>query len=71
VVDVVASSPAGTAGLLVGDVVVAVDGSPISGQAALIATIRDHRPGDSLTIDVRRKGAPLTLTAVLVDRPAG
>jgi putative serine protease PepD len=68
---VVASSPAGTAGLRVGDVVVAVDGAPISGQAALVATIRDHRPGESLRIDIRRGGTALTLTAVLVERPTG
>jgi putative serine protease PepD len=68
---VVASSPAGAAGLRVGDVVVAVDGAPITGQAALIATIRDHRPGESLTIDVRRNGAPLSVSAVLAERPPG
>jgi S1-C subfamily serine protease len=68
---VVESSPAGVAGLRIGDVVVAVDGAPITGQAALIATIRDHRPGDSLSIDIRRGGAKLVLTAVLAERPAG
>jgi putative serine protease PepD len=71
VVEVVAGSPADTAGLRVNDVVVAVAGAPITGQAALIATIRDHRPGDSLALDVRRNGAKLALTAVLAERPTG
>jgi S1-C subfamily serine protease len=57
--------------LRVNDVVVAVAGAPITGQAALIATIRDHRPGDSLALDVRRNGAKLALTAVLAERPTG
>jgi putative serine protease PepD len=55
----------------VGDVVVAVDGAPIIGQAALVATIRDHRPGDSLRIDIRRNGVAQSLTAVLAEHPTG
>ena len=70
VVDVVAGSPAAAAGLRVNDVVVAVDGKPVTGQAALVAAIRDHRPGDTLKIDVRRAGTAMVVSATLAIRPA-
>jgi S1-C subfamily serine protease len=69
VTEVVADSPADDAGLLVGDAVVTVDGVPITGEAGLVATIRDHAPGDQMTIDIRRNGEPLTITATLTTRP--
>ena len=66
---VFAGSAAETAGIKVGDVVVAVDGEPITGQAALIATIRDLAPGDSTTVSVVRDGRAFDVTAVLGERP--
>jgi S1-C subfamily serine protease len=69
VTDVVADSPADAAGLLVGDAVVSIDGVPITGEAGLVATIRDHAPGDEITIDLRRDGEPITVTATLAPRP--
>ena len=42
----------------------------ITGEAGLVATIRDHAPGDELTIELRRDGEPLVVTATLVVRPA-
>ena len=68
--DVEADSPADEAGIQIGDVVVAADGSPVDGQPAFIAAIRDHSPGDSIDIEVLRDGRRITLTATLVDRPA-
>ena len=68
--DVEAGSPADKAGIEIGDVVVAADGSPVDGQPAFIAAIRDHSPGDSIDIEVLRNGKRITLTATLVDRPA-
>ena len=69
VTDVSAGSAAATAGVLVGDVVVAVDGEPISGQAALIATIGSRAPGDEVTVAVVRDGKPIEVRAVLGRRP--
>ncbi len=66
---VFAGSAAATAGIKVGDVVVAVDGEPITGQAALIATIRDLAPGDTTTVSVVRDGQSFEVTAVLGERP--
>lgn len=70
VVEVVPGSPAAKAGLEVDDVVIAVDGQPVSGEAGLVAMIRDHQPGDGLHIDLRRKGKAFSVTATLVTRPA-
>lgn len=62
-------SPANDAGILVGDIVLAVDGEPVNGQAGLVAAIRDRSPSDSLTIDLVRDGERLSVTAVLAARP--
>lgn len=71
VTDVVAGSAAANAGIRVGDVVVAVDGQPITGQAALVATIRNLTPGDHATVALVRDGNPLQVTAELDQRPDG
>ena len=63
-------SPAAAAGIMAGDVVIAADRSPVDGQAAFVAAIRDKSPGDSIDIVVLRKGERLTLTAVLAERPS-
>lgn len=62
-------SPADAAGVRAGDVVIAADRSPVDGQAAFVAAIRDKSPGDSIDIVVLRDGNRLTLTAVLAERP--
>lgn len=62
-------SPASLAGIQAGDIVIAADGSPVDGQAAFVAAIRDKSPGDSIDIIVLRDGQRLTLTAVLAERP--
>ena len=62
-------SPAEEAEIRVGDIVLAVDGEPVNGQAGLVAAIRDRSPGDSVTIDLVRDGERLAVTAVLAARP--
>ena len=63
-------SPASNAGLKVGDIVLEVDGQPISGQVGLVAAIRDASPGDEVTIKFERGGSMETALATLADRPA-
>jgi putative serine protease PepD len=70
VADVVAGSAAAQAGIKVGDVVVAVDGEPITGQAGLVATIRNLAPGDHAQVSLVRDGVALEVTAVLGERPS-
>lgn len=70
ITEVGAGSPAADAGIEPRDIVVDVDGTPIDGQGALIAAIRDRSPGDTIAIEVLRGSSRLTLTATLVERPA-
>ncbi len=69
IAEVADGSPAADAGLEAGDVVVATDGTPVDGQAAFIAAIRDKSPGDEIDIVVLRGGTRVTLTATLIERP--
>ena len=70
IAEVSPGSPADLAGMKVDDVVIEADGSPVDGQPALVAAIRDKSPGDSIKIDVLRDGERITLTATLIERPA-
>lgn len=67
--DVVSGSAADKAGIKVGDVVVAVDGEPITGQAALVATIRNLTPGTEVHVSLVRDGKSMDATATLGERP--
>jgi S1-C subfamily serine protease len=69
--DVTADSPAGTAGIKTGDVVIAVDKAAIDGSAGVIAAIRDHSPGDKIQVTVVRGGTEKTFEVTLVKRPGG
>jgi putative serine protease PepD len=69
IAEVSPGSPADLAGMEVNDVVIEADGSPVDGQPALVAAIRDKSPGDSIKIDVLRDGERITLTATLIERP--
>jgi S1-C subfamily serine protease len=68
---VAAASPAVAAGLKDGDVVVAVDGTPIDGAQALADAVTAHKPGEALKLSVARHGeeALLDLTATLAEHP--
>lgn len=69
ILEVVEGSPADDAGLQAGDAIVAVNGTAVTGRAGLAATIRDAKPGDELTLDVRRGGKTISLQATLATRP--
>jgi putative serine protease PepD len=69
--DVTAGTPAAKAGLQVGDLVVELDGQAVTGTDDLVGRIRDHQPGDRVTLKLVRDGKEQTVTATLADRPAG
>jgi putative serine protease PepD len=54
VVRVPSGTPASRAGLHQGDVVVAVDGKPVTDGIGLIVAIRSHQPGETITLTVER-----------------
>ncbi|MBK5223598.1 MAG: serine protease [Acidimicrobiia bacterium] len=58
-------SPAAQAGIAVNDVLVQVDGTPISSMATIVSVIRDREPGDAITITYRRGDMEWDCVAVL------
>jgi putative serine protease PepD len=68
---VAAGSPAAKAGLKVGDLIVAIDGQAVQSYGELVSRIRDHKPGDKVTLKVVRGGNETTITATLAERPGG
>ena len=67
--DVVDGSPAATAGMRSGDLIVAVDGRAVRSMWSLVLAVRRHQIGETATIDVLRDGAPIELSAVLAHHP--
>jgi len=53
------------AGLEKGDVITKVDNEVIDGSESLVATVRGHRPGDTVTLTYLRDGKTRTTTATL------
>jgi putative serine protease PepD len=70
VVAVRSGGPAAKGGLRAGDSIDAIDGRPLRGVNDLIATVSADRPGQPVTLDVRRGGRRLTLHIVLGAQPA-
>jgi putative serine protease PepD len=58
-------SAAAQAGLRRGDIVVKVDNQPIQDASSLVATIRGHRPGDTVTLTVVRDGKQIQVKVTL------
>ncbi|WP_245530248.1 S1C family serine protease [Cellulomonas flavigena] len=62
-------SPAAGAGVLQGDVVVAIDGRPVGGAESLTAFVRAMSSGDDATLTVVRDGAAVEVDVTLATRP--
>jgi pimeloyl-ACP methyl ester carboxylesterase len=62
-------SAAAAAGMLVGDVLAALDGTPITSTAQVQSIIGRHRAGDALMIDIKRGGEARRLVATLKSFP--
>jgi putative serine protease PepD len=62
-------SPAANGGVKPGDVVVSVNGKPISSANELTAAIGALQPGDKATLEMQRGGSTLRLTVTLATRP--
>ena len=66
---VVGKSPADTAGLATGDVIVAVDGRPSTTMTALVVMLRTRQPGDDVELSIRRAGEEIVVAVELLERP--
>ena len=70
ITEIVADGPAAGSGLLVGDLVTAVDALGVRSMGDLAARIRSYSPGDDVVLDVLRDGEAINVTATLGVRPA-
>jgi S1-C subfamily serine protease len=69
VVGVTSGGPAASAGMLVGDVLLAFDGHPVEGPEQLLDLLLGDRVGKAVTLDVLRGGASTPLTVTVGERP--
>jgi len=69
VASVGAGTPAGNAGLLVGDLIVALDGEPIESPEDLLDRLVGDRVGRQVTVRVLRGGAATEIPVAVGERP--
>ena len=67
--EVVESGPADTSGIRSGDVVVSVDGTPITSPDQFVQTIQSYRPADVVTVVVERDGVTESIQVGLGSNP--
>ena len=63
------ASPGARAGIRPGDVVIAIDGRAIRSTDAFIASIETHKPGETLTLTIKRGSQRRSLKLTLGMRP--
>jgi S1-C subfamily serine protease len=63
-------APAAAAGLAARDVILSVDGKPVLTMGGLVVSLRTHRPGDVITVEVMRDRQRMTTRVRLAERPA-
>ncbi|MGI8723253.1 MAG: S1C family serine protease [Geodermatophilaceae bacterium] len=64
-----ADGPAAAAGLQAGDVVTAIDSRQVEAPADLVAAVRSHAPGDTVTLTYTRNGDSSQATVTLGTAP--
>lgn len=64
-------SPAEHAGVTTRDVIVAIDGRPVTSLGMLLVMLREHHPGDVVTLDVVRNKAHRSMAVTIAERPPG
>lgn len=70
ITDIVPDGPADAAGLQPGDVIVSIEGDAIDSGEDLTATLSDHAPGDTITVDIVNEGGAESVEVELAARPA-
>jgi S1-C subfamily serine protease len=64
------AGPAKTAGILQGDIIVAVGGAAVSGPRSLYHQLGPDAVGRTLAVDLVRAGAPVSVNVTIASRPA-
>lgn len=67
---IVPGSPAAKAGLQAGDLITAVNGTPVASVNQFVATIANYAPGDTVTLTVNRGGQNKSIKLTLAAQPA-
>src|SRR4051812_42887567 len=67
--DVTAGSPGARAGIRTYDLIIAVDGKPVSGNDQLIQLIASRTPGTTASLQVMRENRPISIQVKLAERP--
>jgi S1-C subfamily serine protease len=70
VVSLASGGPAALAGVLPGDIMLDLDGTPVRRARALAAAMGPEQIGRSVTVRLLRAGALQTLAVVIAARPA-
>lgn len=63
-------SPADKAGILPGDIIRALDGTPIASNEDYLSRLRKIAPGDEVTLEVRRGAKDIVVKMKAADRPS-
>jgi putative serine protease PepD len=71
VVDFTSGSPAKTAGIKTGDVIVSLGGQPISSMDDLVLQVRRHSVGETVQVGIVRNGQKQTVAVKIGEKPAG
>ncbi|HEY3065639.1 MAG TPA: trypsin-like peptidase domain-containing protein [Methylomirabilota bacterium] len=70
VVNVTSPSPAAAAGLVIGDVIVSIDGRAIADPGDLVAVLQPDRVGSAVTTRILRGGEPRDVPVTVGERPS-
>jgi serine protease Do len=67
--DATGESPAKSAGIQPGDVIIAADGKPTDRVSTLQRIVRAHKPGETVSLDVMHFGEKKTFKVKLIEAP--
>jgi serine protease Do len=70
VAEVLAGTPAQKAGVKINDLILSVDKKEVNSSDALIQLLQKYKPGDTVTLKVKRDDQEMELKATLAKRPA-
>jgi len=71
ILEVVADSPADSAGLKRLDIITKVDGKAVANAGEVVSAVRQHKPGDQITFEIQRGGQTQSITVTAGEVPKG